>query len=137
MEIVLIVAVVAFIGLVGFYCMKESDETRRQKEYAAARIVRMQADRERQAAAAYERQRAPRSSPVYTGSQTRSSGSTPTKAEVKRHDNSFENVVDSYQAPTYHSSHSTSSYSSSSCSSSSSSDSSSSSSDSGSSGGCD
>lgn len=138
MEIVFGIACVAFIILIGYHCMKESDSQRRFKEKQAARMQEIQAERARQTAAAYERQRhTPRSAPITTGTPKSYSGSTPVKTEVKRRDNSFENVVDSYEAPTYHSSHSKSSYSSHSCSShSSSSDSSSSSSDSGG-GGCD
>jgi uncharacterized membrane protein YgcG len=159
MEIVLIGFGVAFVLLVAYWTMQESDETKRRKQYAAARIARMQRGREIQAQFEYDRQReksqafatqcsAPtRSAPITTGKPT---GSVPatrqresgTKAttELNRRDNSFDEVLDTYTTPTYHSSHSSGghSYSSHSCSSSSSSssDSSSSSGDSGG-GGCD
>jgi hypothetical protein len=129
MEIVLGLFAVGFVILIGFYCMRESDETRRRKEYAAERIRRMQEDRDRVVQEEYMRQAArvsypSRTAPVTTGKPTtkaspRSSGGS---TELKRHDNSFDNVVDSYSAPAYTPSHSSSSYSShSSCSSSSSS----------------
>lgn len=138
-----------FVVLTGFYIMKDSDETRRRKEFAAERIKRMQAEREAQATAEFERQKAKargfaaayaapvRSAPITTG---RSKPGSSQSAQISRRDNSFDDVLDTYTTPTYHSSHSSGghSYSSHSCSSSSSSssDSSSSSSDSGG-GGCD
>lgn len=142
MEITLIIFSIAFILLVAFYIMRDSDETRRRKEFAAQRIARMLCEREAQATAEYERLRArhthstpSRSAPVTTGKPV--SGSRPAP-QVSRRDNSFDTDIDTYTAPMYHSSHSSGSYSSHSCSSSSSSssDSSSSSSDSGG-GGCD
>ena len=136
MEIVFGIACATFIILIGYHCMKESDSQRRFKEKQAARMQDIQAERARQTAAAYERHRTPRSAPVTTGKPTTAPVTTRV-ADVKRRDNSFENVVDSYEAPTYHSSHSTSSHSSHSCSSSSSSSSDSSSSSSDSGGGCD
>jgi hypothetical protein len=147
MEIVLGLAVAAFVVLIGYYIMKESDEERSRKEYAAARIKRMQAERERAVQEAYERQAhkhiTPRSAPITTG-RPKNDTSVPAglyrSPQVSRKDNSFQtdNVVDSYTTPTYHPSHSSGGHSSHSCSSSSSSssDSSSSSSDSGG-GGCD
>lgn len=148
MEIICTLFAVGFVVLIGYYIMKESDETRRQKEYAAARIKRMQAERDRAVQQEYERQAhkhvTPRSAPITTG-RPKNDTAVPAglyrSPQVSRKDNSFQtdNVVDSYTTPTYHPSHSSgSSHSSSSCSSSSSSssDSSSSSSDSGG-GGCD
>lgn len=140
MEIVLGLFAVGFVILIGFYCMRESDETRRRKEYAAERIRRMQEERDRVVQEEYMRQAArvsypSRTAPVTTGKPTKASPrSSGGSTELKRHDNSFDNVVDSYSTPTYHSSHKSSSGCSSSYSSSS--DSSSSGSDSGG-GGCD
>lgn len=105
MELILVILGIGAVAVGGYWAMRESDEDRRQDAEAKAWIAQMQATRARAASAAYERQRAPRSSPVYTGSQARSSGSTPMKTEVKRHDNSFDLEVDTYTAPTYHSSH--------------------------------
>ena len=109
MEIVFGIACVAFVLLIGYHCLKESDSQRRFKEKQAERMRDIQAERARQTAAAYDRQRAPRSAPVTTGTSRPSTGSTPVKTEVKRHDNSFENVVDTYTTPTYSSSHKSSS----------------------------
>lgn len=139
MEFVLAGLFALFVVIIGFYCMAESDETKRRKEFAEERIRRMQREREVQAQFEYDRQRhkhvTPRSAPITTGKPA----TTRVTPEVKRRDNSFDNDVDTYSAPAYTPSHSSgSSYSSHSCSSSSSSssDSSSSSSDSGG-GGCD
>lgn len=151
MEIILCLFSAGFVLMVGYYIMKESDETKRRKEFAAERVRRMQREREVQAEIEYERQRAKgrpfaipvRSAPITTGKlATTTRVATP---QVSRRDNSFDFDVDTYSTPTYHSSHSSGSsyshsggHSSHSCSSSSSSssDSSSSSSDSGG-GGCD
>lgn len=144
MEIVLIGFGVAFVLLVAYWAMRESDEDRRGKEKAKERMREIQAERARQTAAAYDRQRHPthRSAPVTTGKPKNDAAQM---GFLRGSENSrpysgtqTDNFVDTYTAPTYSSSHSTSSYSSHSCSSSSSSssDSSSSSSDSGG-GGCD
>lgn len=58
MEIVLGLFAVGFVILIGFYCMRESDETRRRKEYAAERIRRMQEERDRVVQEEYMRQAA-------------------------------------------------------------------------------
>lgn len=145
MEFVIAGLGATLVTLIGYFIMKESDDARRHKEYAAARIKRMQAGRERAVQQEYERQRhthvTPRSAPVTTGKPATAPVTTRVTPEVKRRDNSFDNDVDSgwgsTYTPSHSSSHSSSNHSShSSCSSSSSSDSSSSSSDSGG-GGCD
>lgn len=128
MEIVFGLACILFVVMIGYHCMKESDARGVFKREQADRLHEIQAERARQTAAAYERQRVTRSAPITTGSPVapRASTGSTTKVEVKRHDNSFDNVVDSYSAPAYSSSHSSGSSSShSSCSSSSSSSSSS------------
>lgn len=140
MEIILCLFSAGFVLLVGYYCMKESDEARLKKQEALQRIRRMQEERDRVVREEFARQShknvTPRSAPITTGKPAATTRPVP---QVSRRDNSFDNDVDSGSTPTYHSSHSSgSSYSSHSCSSSSSSssDSSSSSSDSGG-GGCD
>lgn len=105
MELILVILGMGAVAIGGYWAMRESDENRREKEKAKAFIARMQAEQARSVAAAYERQREKpaRSAPVTT-SRPASSG-TSTKVEVKRHDNSFDLGVDTYTAPTYHSSH--------------------------------
>jgi hypothetical protein len=118
MEVIFGLVGIAVVIFAVYQILEANEDRQREKEKARAYVARMQAAQARSVAAEYERQRAPRSAPVTTGVSR--SGSTPVKAEVKRHDNSFDEVVDTYTAPTYSSSHSTSSYSSGSCSSSSS-----------------
>lgn len=145
MELVLIGFGVGFVGLIAYYIMKESDETKRRKDQAVQRIARIRREREAQVEAEYLRQAhkhitpASRSGPITTGRPK----NDPQKGGFLRGDkitDVSDNFVDTYTTPTYHSSHSSGghSYSSHSCSSSSSSssDSGSSSSDSGG-GGCD
>lgn len=109
MEIVLITFSVAFVVLVGYFIMRESDEDRREKEKAKAFIARMQAEQARAVAAAYERQShkhvTPRSAPVTTGKPVETRVTTRPTPQVNRRDNSFDLDVDTYTTPTYHSSH--------------------------------
>lgn len=111
MEFVIAFVLIMVVMVIAFYCMQESDETRRRKEHAAACIRQMQREREVYVEREFERQRhkhmTPRSAPVTTG--VPKSHVAP-KMHLNRHDNSFDEVVDIGWAWTYHSPIKTSSY---------------------------